>query len=596
MSETATPEPESKARGSTHLRRLQLELRLLAKLRLADRHTIYLWAALVGFTGAWAALGFQYAMKEIQLLLTGHQDSFVATFYRLENWQRIGVPVVGALCAGLILMFAKRFVRERATDYMEVVSLGDGTVPVKSSLIRTLSALFSIASGGSIGREGPLVQLAAVGASMVGRLRGMAPPKRRLLVACGAAAGVAAAYHAPLGGAIFVAEIVIGSFAMESMGPLLISSVVAVITLKSVGGSDALYHFEGAGEGSMSEYILCPLLGIICGAGAAGWMWLLRESRHRMGAIPVPIWIRLTLGGLIVGILALRYPEVTGNGASVIQGMLSDRYTLGLLALILLLKIAATCAVFGSGAVGGVFTPTLLVGAGVGVLFADVLSLVWPGGPLAPGTFAIAGMTALLASAAQAPFTAIVLLFEMTARYDLVLPLAIASVSAYATTKALGADSLYSESLRLGPRSIFDRPLVEISVKDIMRPAPPHVKLNAPFADIARAFLGGTGRELWVVSGDGHLYGEILLPDVEPYLKEEELAKTVIAGDLVHEGLPSLLPELSLPLALEAFSRTESESLAVLDVEKGKLIGSVSRADLFITLAELTRRERARVG
>lgn len=583
------------ALGLKQLKRLQLALRVVARLRPSEQHVIYVWAALVGLLGAFAAIAFQLSTSYIQLLLTGQSGSYVEVFHSIEPWQRLTVPVVGALCAGLVLMFGKRFVRARETDYMEAVALGDGKVPVQGSLVRSLSAMFSIGSGASIGREGPLVQLAAVVSSFVATLRGMAPPKRRLLVACGASAGIAAAYHAPLGGAIFVAEIVIGSFAMESLGPLLIASIVSVLTIRSFGMTDSLYHFTGGSGDNLFNYLFYPGLGILCGAAAGAWMRLLKTSRFRFGAIPGPLWLRLTLGGVLTGAIAYWYPEVTGNGASVIRNMLNDQYTLPFIGTIFLLKVAATCAVFGSGAVGGVFTPSLLVGACAGILFASGANLLIPGVHLDIATFAAAGMTALLAAAAQAPFTAIILLFEMTSRYDLVLPLSVSAIAAYACARAIGTHGLYEESLRAGPRSVFDRPLSEITIGDILRPEPPSVPLNAPFREIAKAFLGGAGRELWVVDHQGRLLGEIILPDVEPYLREPELAMAVIAGDLMHEGTPHLTKATTLPLALDTYSRSDAETLAVVDPASGKLLGAVGRGDLYLTLSELTRRERSKL-
>lgn len=581
--------------GTRHLKRLQLGLRVLSRIRLRERHTIYLWAALVGFLGACAAMGFQFATDQIKWLLTGHkQDGYVAIFAQLEPWQCIAVPLVGGICAGLLLHFGKKLIRTRETDYMEAVALGDGTVPAQASLVRSGSALFSIASGAAIGREGPLVQLAAVASSAVGKLRSFGPPKRRLLVACGAASGLAAAYHAPLGGAIFVAEIVLGSFAMDCLGPLLLSSIVAVLTIKNIGEYDSLYHFEGGSIASMSEYILYPFLGVLCGIISVAWMRLLKASRFRIGALPGPLSLRLGLGGAVVGALAIFCPEVTGNGASVIRGMLHSEYTIAFVGIVLLLKILATCAVFGSGAVGGVFTPSLLVGAASGVLFSHVAGYVWPGAPLSPGSFALAGMTGLLAAAAQAPFTAIVMLFEMTMRYDLMPPLALAALAAYSTSRALQADGLYGESLRSGPRSVFDLPLASVSVKNVLRPNPRTVELSTSFAGIARAYLGGAGRELWVVGRNGKLMGEIFLEDVQPYLKEAVLAQTVIASDLLQEHLPRLNPTMSLTQALDVFSRTTAESLPVVEPETGKLLGSVGRGDVYLTFSEVARRDQTR--
>ncbi len=577
------------------LRRLRLGLRLLSRLRLSDRNMLFAWAAVVGVIGALCALLVFRTTDLLFLIATGgEQGRHVAVFARLESWQRIAIPSAGGLLGGLILLFAHRYVRAKATDYMEAVALGDGNIPVRASVTRTLCALVCYSSGESVGKEGPLVQLATVCASWLGRLRRMAPARKRMLVACGAAAGLSAAYHTPLAAAIFVAEIVLGSLAMESLGPLLIASIASTLTLTAIEGAAPLYVFHGPVVESSWAYVMFPVLGLVVGGASLLWLHSLRTSRRLFGSLPVPLWAQMGLGGLCVGVLAIWHPEAVGNGAHMIQGLLDEQYPLKLLAVLLLLRVVATCAAFGSGALGGVFTPSLLVGGAVGSLFCLLVSHLWPSANLSPAAFALAGMGGFLAASAQAPMTAILMIFELTRRYDLVLPLALTAVAAYSAARAIRSDSLYAESLSSGPRSVFDLPLAKIRIADIMRPTAFSVRLESPFRDIASAFLRDTTAQLWVVSRDNRLLGRILLSEVEPFLREEDLANTVIAGDIMQEEPVSLPSDIGLPRALEIFTDSSIERLPVVDPATRQLLGSVSRSDLFLLIAELSRREQVR--
>lgn len=576
------------------LQRLFFWLRVFTRLRPDDQHILLLWSALVGFVGAWAAVAFTTLTSGVQWLLSGHHGGYVEVFRQLEWWQRLTIPAIGGLLAGVTLMFGHRLVRTKAPDYMEAISVGDGHLPLRASLVRSGSALFSIASGEAIGREGPLVQLAALGASVTGTFRRMPPARLRLLVACGAAAGIASAYHTALGGALFVSEIVLGSIAMESLGPLLIASVVAAVTTRALGDSRPIYGLSEFTLGSGWEIPLYAGLGVVCGISSHLWMRILRGGKTLFNKVlPGPAWIRLALGGLAVGAFAVLRPEVTGNGGSVIRSILSSEFTWDSVAIILALKIAATTAAFGSGAAGGVFTPSLLVGGAGGFLFAAAMGAIWPFGHLSADGFVLVGMGAFLAAAAQAPVTAILMLFEMTLQYEIVVPLMIAAVIAHYTARSLGSESLYRENLRSGPRSVFDRPLRDVSVGDLMRTDPPKVPRDARLRVIAARFLRGAGRELWVTGDADLLLGVVLLPDVAPFLKDPLLADAVIAADIMQDPARRLSPDTSLPNALEAFSRNSYERLPIIDPE-GRIIGAISRADLFLAISEITRREGTR--
>lgn len=572
-------------------KRILLGLKVLTPLRPTEQQMLLVWAAVVGVLGAAAALLFQVLVQQLQRLFTGHSGDVVAAFAQLPWWHRFAVPIVGAALAGAVLSLAQRFVRRRETDYMEAISLGSGDPPLRPSLARAAAAMLSIASGEAIGREGPLVQLAAITGSLPGRLQRMSPARKRMLVACGAAAGIAAAYHTALGGALFVAEIVLGSLAMEALGPLLLASVASALTVRSFQGITPLYRYTGFELGGASEYLLFAVLGILCGFGATGWMRLLQVVKRWFGAIGGPTWLRLALGGVVVGALAVSFPEVTGNGATMITNMLAGQYAWRLLLLLVALRIIATTAAFGSGAVGGVFTPSLLVGAAIGFLFASGLAALWPNADLDAGAFALIGMGSFMAGAAQAPITAIIMLFEFTLQYEIVLPLMVGAVACYFTTHALGAEGLYAESLRAGPRGLFDRPMDSVTVGDLMRPQPAPLRIDTRFGEIARSFLRSPDRELWIADRDGRLAGAVFLDTVQPFLKDPHVAETVIALDILSPDVTPVRANDSLTRALERFTHDSYDTLPVTDAAD-RLVGALVREDLLLTISEMARREK----
>jgi len=574
------------------IRHLQFWLRLLSRLLPDERRIPLFWAALIGFLGAGAALAFQAGSAALQYLFTfGHIGGQVATFRLLSPLQRLAIPALGGAAAGVVLLLARRLARRPTTDYMEAIALGEGEVPVRTSLARSAAALFSIASGAAIGREGPLVQLAALAGSIAARLRRMAPARVRLLVACGAAAGIAAAYNAPIAGALFVAEIVLGSIAMESLGPLLIASVASVLTMRSVAGDGPLYSLSAIHAFHAWELLLFALLGVVCAAGAHLLLKILRASRWLFDRLAGPLPLKLGLGGLAVGLAALWNPAVPGNGRSMLQEMRGGTLGPAAVAVLLGLKLGVVALVFGSGAVGGVFTPILFGGAAIGFLFSNAAAVLLPGALLECTTYAAVGMGAFLAAATQAPVMAIFMVFEMSLQHQVLLPSMVAAVAAYVAARSLGAAPIYAEALRAGPRSVFDRPLGQVCAGEMMRTRPATVEPGAKFREVALRFLRAPARELFVVDRSGRFVGAILLPDVRPYLRDPYLAEVVSAIDILREDIPTIDSGLGLPEALALFSRCSHESLPVVAGPDGTLAGTILRSDLFRTVSELARRE-----
>jgi len=421
-------------------------------------------------------------------------------------------------------------------------------------------------------------------ASLVGRWRQFTPPQLRLIVACGAAAGIASAYNAPIAGSFFVAEIILGTIAMESLGPLAVSAVVATLTVRVLTAAHVMYRVPAFQLNSPLEMGPYVLLGLVAGTVAPWFLRSLRQAEAFFVSLKIPLVARLALGGLAVGAMAINVPEVTGNGYSVVVEILNGALMWKVLLGIFACKWLATMASFGSGAPGGVFTPSLFMGAGAGYLFGTAIHNLWPAAAQDPRAFALVGMGAFLSAASHAPVMAVIMLFEMTLSYDIILPLMLCSVIAYYTAKGLEGASLYSESLK---RKIAETapPFDDARVSNLMRTKPPVLAPTARFAEIARMFLNTAVNNLYVVDDAGRFLGAVSLHDIKPYLGEPDLAELVLARDILHEDFPRVAPGQPLTDALAGFLGVVAERLPVVDAD-GVLRGSLAKGDLLLALVE----------
>lgn len=592
---------------------LKLRVWLSEKIRVSDLQINLLVAATVGLVGGVASVAFREIARVLTGFLTWQWPVASDAFNNLLWWQRLAVPTVGGLAAGICLWWGARVGRSgTSTDYMEAVTLGDGIVPFRFNMVKALSALCTTSSGGSIGREGPVVALAAVLASLIGRRLHWPTPRLRLLVACGAAAGLASVQNAPIAGAFFVAEIILGQIVMESFGPLVVSSVIATQTTRTFLGEAPVYDVPWFRLNSNWELLPYIGLGILLGFVGAYFLRFLRISERVFATSGIPIWARLAIGGAIVGALGLISPAVYGNGYASINELFHYKMLWRTVALILVLKVLATAVTFGSGAVGGVFTPTMFVGAFLGYAFGGALVWLVPGARLDPLAFALVGMGAFLAAATQAPLTSILVLFEITRDYLIILPLMLACVIAYYVCRATaGGASIYTYSLkREAEREGKTEPdWAHTLVGDLMRANPPAVTDTAGFRQIAENFITSRFNYLYVTNSEGRFEGAISLHDVKPYLNTPELAGIIIARDVLRENFLRVEPQTTLREALAAFGKHDGERLPVVsrgsvsgggggsgipgddvdeeagDNDSGRLLGSISKTDVILAIA-----------
>jgi len=550
--------------------------------RLAERLRPLAWqrplvaAAGVGVLGALCTIGFRETIQLIERLAYGRSGSLVGIATSLPWWQRLIAPAIGGLLAGLLLAWARRVPQARGGDYMEAVVLGNGDLSVRASLLRACSSAFTVASGGAIGREGPMVQLAALTGALFGRWRALPVPRRRLYVACGAAAGIATAYNAPIAGALFVAEIVLRSLAIESLGPLIVAAVAANLVVSQIAGFAPVYHMPALQLHGGSPTLLLSVLGIVAGLLAPAYLALLDAGRALFkrwhGGAP---WQQLGVGGLMVGAISIASPAVWGNGYSVVNSVLQGGWLWQALLMVLALKLLAVAATVGSGAVGGVFTPTLFTGAVTGALFGQLCHWLWP--DLVPIHAAVAvGMGAFLAACTHAPLMSILMIFEMTESYSVIVPLMAACVLGYSISRVLRPQSIYT--------GIYDgaqhAPSLAIAA-DLLRPDPPCITIGQSLAELEAVFKRYRWQHVYVTEQDGAFAGAISLHDFAPYLQHHEDSHAPWPKALIRHDYPRVQDTAPTWKVMEVFAGHPGERLPVLDHD-GRLLGYLTKTDLVL--------------
>lgn len=569
--------------------RLHRMLLVMRMLRMGERQAVVLQSLLMGMAGAAAALLFDACTAVLQYLGTGMKSgSGVERFAELPWWYCMALPALGAIPAALVLGHALRNARYPVPEYMEAFSLGNGCLPRRQGVWRSLSAVLSLASGASIGKEGALIQISSVAASAMGRWLYVSPVRLRLLVGCGAAAGMTAAFHTPLSACLFVCEVVVGTFSIATLAPLLLASCAAYMLLWLLGQPGALFAVPLALD-SLQEALLCALLAVVAALLGKGWVVLLDFCRRVLNGRVSWLLPRMVLAGVAVGVVALLEPYVIGNGYEAIRELAYGQFSAGEAAALLGIKALLVAVVFGVGTMGGVLTPTLLIGALVGYLFGWGSSMCGVGTPDSAVAYAFVGMAAFFAVAGRAPVTALLLVIEFTMSAQLIFPLMVAVGVAYAVGRLLPGRSLYDASVASGPASAFDSRLSELCVADLCRPLRMRVGVGTSMDRVMRLMLRHPGENVPVQDETGHCVGV-----VRPSLVPQDLDRWAEdAGAAMDRSLPILRSDQRLPEALAAFQQVDCRALPVADASNGRLMGSLSRAELYQVMALMFRRELA---
>jgi CIC family chloride channel protein len=469
---------------------------------------------------------------------------------------------------------------------MEAVARRGGVIRPRIVAVTTLASALTIGSGGSVGREGPIVQIGSAIGSAIGQLLRLPSRQVRTLVGCGAAAGIAATFNAPIAGALFAAEVILLDFATARLTPIVIASVVATVVSRAVLGDNPSFMVPGWQLVSPWELLAYGVLGVGAGFIGVGFGSTLHAAERCFARLPLPDLAKPAIGGLLVGVIGSQLPYVFGSGYGTINAALEGRIGIGVLALLLVAKLAATSITLGSGATGGVFAPALFLGAVAGGAFGGAVHTLFPATSASSGAYALVAMGAVLSATSHAPITAIIMIFELTQSISIIPPLMTSCVIATLVASTLRRDSIYTRQLvERGVDLLAEKDpnvLRSLRVRDLVDPDAERVSADASFQEVLDLVVRSPHAEFFVVDAKGALCGAISVTQLRRLLFEEEaLRHVVVAADLIEADRPSVRESDDLDGALQLLSSTGVAELAVVaEDDPTRLIGALHERDV----------------
>ncbi len=545
-------------------------------------------ALTVGAGAGVGAVAFRYLILGFTHVFTGYGDYSSAGHAHYGGHPGIGlwfvalVPAVGGLIYGpLIHRFAREARGHGVPEVMLAVAERGGRIRPQVAVVKSVASALCIGSGGSVGREGPIVQIGSALGSTLGQVVRLAESRLRVLVACGAAGGISATFNAPIAGTFFGLEMILRDFEAESFGVVVLSSFVADIIGRAAFGSSPFLKLPAFEIQSGWEYPLYALLGLLAAFVGVAFIRVLYGSEDLADRLwRGPEWLRPAAGGLALGLVLLALPELYGVGYPPLEHAIRGGYAIWFLVLLLGGKLLATSLTIAIGGSGGVFAPSLFMGAMLGAAFGHTAANVLPIHIAPAGAYGLVGMGAVFGAAARAPITAVIIIFELTGDYRIILPLMFAIALAAGISSVLSRDTIYTLKLRRrGVELLAGRSanlMRVLRVRDAMQPVPEAIDPEMPLLEVI-SLLGETGSEgLPLIDEDGVYRGTIGATEVEEAMRDNALDAT--AADLARETTPLERTE-TLERALSALLRARS-GLPVVDEEEGHVVGWISQFDL----------------
>lgn len=544
-----------------------------------------LLAILIGVLSGYGALFFLHLMRSVQALLYGEGGEILTFVHRLSPWQLLFIPAAGGLGVGLLVHYGAREAKGHGVpEVMTALALKEGRIRKRVAVVKILASALCIGSGGSTGREGPMVQIGCSIGSAVGQLARVPLLKQKTLVGCGAAAGIAATFNAPIAGVLFALEVLIGDFGLAAFSPVVLASVTATVISRHHLGDIPLFTLPSYRMASLWEFGLYPFLGVAAGLAAVAFIVVLYKAEDLFGALPLPDWLKPALGGLMLGVLLQWFPQAFGVGYGAMNLALKDNLLGWLMLGLVGVKIAATSMSIGSGGSGGIFAPSLFIGAMTGGAFGSLAGHLFPGITASPGVYALVGMGAVVAGATHAPITAILIIFEMTGEYKVILPMMITCILATIVASALKNGSIYTIKLmRQGvdiSQGMEGNILRALKVERFMVIETFTVPESMPLCDLFETFKVHDASYLHVTDEDARLTGIISFRDIRGLLDEDCPRTLIIAKDVATTNLVTLDPGDTLYAAFRRFGKWGVSQLPVVEPGSGRLLGTLREKDL----------------
>ena len=581
MSEPAAS-TEGRTRPGSPLRRLTA----LLTSALGSHWSLVAVAVAIGLAGGLGAVFFRSLIDLILDLVWGPGGTTLEKFQRAAWYWRLAIPAGGGLLVGLLVFFFAAEARGHGVpEVMFAVARKGGIIRPIVVLIKSFASAICIATGGSVGQEGPIVQIGSgLGSTLAQWLR--LPPERiRTCVACGAAAGIAATFNAPVAGCLFALEIILGDFAVGQFAPVVVSAVTSTVISRTLLGSAPLFVIPKYSLVSPWELVPYTALGILAGVLAVAFVIVLFSSEELWERTQLPVWLQPVLGGLLVGAIGIAVPEVFSRGYDSVTHALDGRLLATAMVLYVVSKLVATSLTLGAGGSGGIFAPSLFMGAMLGgAVGVAAQQLAWfPVAP--PGAYALVGMGAVVAATTHGPITAIIILFELTNDYKIILPLMISCILSTLIATRIKKESIYT--IKLARRGIdLSRGrelnlLRGVRVGEVMRQDYETVSRTASLEELYKRMMHSPHHDFFVVNDDGSLAGVVSTDDLSRALPDmSDLVGLAIADDVANHEIQALHESDTLDDAMRIFGARHLDELPVVTLQTRRPAGSLHKRDL----------------
>ncbi len=547
-------------------------------------------ALLTGLGAGIGAIVFRWLISVFTFIFTGQSDYGAVSRPVHPAFPDVGVgfivavPVIGGLIYGpLVERFAREARGHGVPEVMLAVAEQGGRIRPRVAIVKSLASAICLGSGGSVGREGPIVQIGSALGSAIGQSLRVNETNLRLLVACGAAGGISATFNAPIAGVFFALELILRDFEVRSFGSVVLASVTASVVGRAAYGTASFLPLPPFRIMTVWEYPLYALLGLTAAVIGVAFIRTLYGTEDLIDRLwgSRPEWLRPAVGGLALGLLLLAVPQLYGVGYAPLELAIGGGTGLGLVLLLLVGKMLATSLTIGIGGSGGVFAPSLFIGGMLGTSFGIVVGSIAPGVVGPPGAYGLVGMGAVFAAAARAPITAVLILFELTGDYQIILPLMLAIAISSGLAGFLSDDTIYTLKLRRRgidiaagrPSNLMER----LTVRDAMRPVPAPLAADAKLADFIERFAGESVDALPVVDAGGIYVGVVTSSGLEGSIRSDGLESTAAS---LAQGVTPVRADETLEQAIERLVIQGGTGVPVVDVGGGLVIGWLTHLDV----------------
>ncbi len=565
--------------------------RFLKYFQPSETQLLIILSVIVGLATGLGAIGFIVMVEYFNGLFFGLTDQILtaavgsAQAWGYKIWLPI-IPLIGGILVGpIVYNFAKEARGHGVPEVMNSVARLGGIIRPRVAAAKAVASAICIGSGGSAGREGPIVQIGSAFGSTVGQIFHMSGERVKILVGCGAAAGISAVFNAPIAGVIFSLEIILGDFAIRTFSPVILSSVVASVVSRSFLGNHPAFEVPSYSLVSAWEIPFYIVMGVMIGALAVLFTRVLELFEDGFDALKVPGWTKPAIGGLFLGIIAIFYPQTLADGYETIKLTLFGDMAIGLMLVLIFMKLLATSLTLGSGNSGGIFAPSLFMGAAAGGGFGYLVNLIFPNVSATHGAYALVGMAAMVAGATHAPITAMLIIFEMTSDYRIILPLMITVVFSALVARKIFPYSIYT--VKLARRGIDLRGGKDINVlrshtvSEVMDTSYETIFASMNLAQIFHKIEQSKETYFIVTDNGGNLKGVISFQDIRNMLSQHELDYLVIAQDLVGPETFTIDISDDLTKAQQIFGHRDFSLIPVVSkAQPSKVIGVLRKDDL----------------